>query len=158
MHRKLGFLLHGGRVSSAVSQILAVRVRRGSSDDESAGRAAAKADQVRYLHAAHHQRTPRLVSTHSCATTNRIPLRATQQLLPLAVAAGLLLALLSFYRRTGDIQAVSQTASTATATATADAFEALGRCTTLECVSALHPRLSAAGAKFNFPHFFLVSS
>lgn len=37
-----------------------------------------------------------------------------------------------------------------------DPFELLGRCTTLECVSALHPSLQAAGAKFNFPHFFLA--
>ena len=37
-----------------------------------------------------------------------------------------------------------------------DPFELLGKCTTLECVSALHPRLKAAGAKFNYPHFFLA--
>ena len=74
-----------------------------------------------------------------------------QQLLPLTVVVATtgLLALLSFLRRPGDIQ-VSQIASTG------DPFEALGSCTTLECVSALHTRLSAAGAKFNFPHFFLV--
>ena len=41
-------------------------------------------------------------------------------------------------------------------TTSSDPFEELGRCTTLECVSALHPRLRASGSKFNYPHFFLA--
>lgn len=88
--------------------------------------------------------------THTrAATTN------DRSIKPLVVAIALVATLFVGYIWTRGIYGRERAVVT-TSDERGDPFELLGRCTTLECVSALHPRLQAAGAKFNYPHFFLA--